>query len=52
MRKRIGLSIKQMMAPATGLQKRPIERKNSVVQKEAELPMNDALVALKQKFGR
>ena len=51
-RKRIGLSIKQMMAPATGLQKRPIERKNSVVQKEAELPMNDALVALKQKFGR
>lgn len=51
-RKRIGLSIKQMMAPATGLQKRPVERKNSVVQKEAELPMNDALVALKQKFGR
>lgn len=51
-RKRIGLSIKQMMAPATGLQKRPIERKNSVVQKEAELPMNDALVALKKKFGR
>jgi len=51
-RKRIGLSIKQMMTPATGLQKRPIERKNSVVQKEAELPMNDALVALKQKFGR
>ena len=51
-RKRIGLSIKQMLAPATGLQKRSIERKNSVVQKEAELPMNDALVALKQKFGR
>jgi len=51
-RKRIGLSIKQMMAPATGLQKRPVERKNSVVQKEAELPMNDVLVALKQKFGR
>ena len=51
-RKRIGLSIKQMMASATGLQKRPVERKNSVVHKEAELPMNDALVALKQKFGR
>ena len=46
------VSIKQMLAPATGLQKRSIERKNSVVQKEAELPMNDALVALKQKFGR
>ncbi len=51
-RKRIGLSIKQMTALATGLQKPPIERKNSAVQVETELPMNDALVALKQKFGR
>ncbi|NDE09331.1 MAG: RNA-binding transcriptional accessory protein [Chitinophagia bacterium] len=51
-RKRIGLSIKQMTAPSSGGQKRPIQRQNSPVQKEAELPMNDALVALKQKFGR
>jgi uncharacterized protein len=51
-RKRIGLSIKQMTAPAAWGQKRPIQQKNSAVQKEAELPMNDALVALKQKFGR
>jgi uncharacterized protein len=52
MRKRIGLSIKQMTAHATVEQKRPIQRKNTLVQKEVELPMNDALVALKQKFGR
>lgn len=51
-RKRIGLSIKQMTSPSSGGQKRPIQWQNSPVQKEAELPMNDALVALKQKFER
>jgi len=51
-RKRIGLSIKQMTSPSSGGQKRPIQWQNSLVQKEAELPMNDALVALKQKFER
>ena len=51
-RKRIGLSIKQMTTPATGGQKRPIQRQNNPVQKGADLPMDDALVALKQRFGR
>ncbi len=53
LRKRIALSIKQTEElPARG-QRPKIQQPNIKPQKNiAELPMNDALAALKQKFGR
>lgn len=51
-RKRIALSIKQLLVPPAGDQKPPLQRPNKLPQKNAELPMNDALAALKHKFGR
>ena len=53
LRKRIALSIKQTEeTPARG-QRPKIQQPNIKPQKNiAELPMNDALAALKQKFGR
>jgi uncharacterized protein len=57
-RKRIALSIKQTEeAPARNNQQRPKFNGQSVQNKPAqkaiaELPMNDALAALKQKFGK
>jgi uncharacterized protein len=57
-RKRIALSIKQTLeAPAKNLQQRPKFNaqppQHKAVQKSvAEMPLNDALAALKQKFGK
>jgi uncharacterized protein len=56
-RKRIALSIKQILAaPAKGQQQRPkfnTQPQHKPQQKSvAEMPLNDALAALKQKFGK
>jgi len=51
-RKRIALSMKQLLAPSATAQRPPVQRSNKLPQKNTELPMNDALAALKQKFGR
>jgi protein Tex len=56
-RKRIALSIKQTLeAPAKNLQQRPKfngQPQHKAAQKSvAEMPLNDALAALKQKFGK
>ncbi len=52
-RKRIALSIKQTIeAPARGQYKKPAGRLNRQEKNIAEMPMNDALTALKQKFGK
>jgi uncharacterized protein len=51
-RKRIALSMKQLVAPSATGQRPPVQRANKLPPKSTELPMNDALEALKQKFGR
>ncbi len=51
-RKRIALSMKQLQASSGSGQRPPIQRPNKQPAKNTELPMNDALAALKQKFGR
>ena len=51
-RKRIALSMKQLLAASATGQRPPVQRSNKVPPKNTELPMNDALAALKQKFGR
>ena len=51
-RKRIALSMKQLAAASATAPRPPIQRSNKLPQKSTELPMNDALEALKQKFGR
>ena len=51
-RKRIALSMKQLVAPSATGQRSPVQRANKLPPKSTELPMNDALEALKQKFGR
>jgi uncharacterized protein len=51
-RKRIALSMKQLQASSGSGQRPPTQRPNKQPAKNTELPMNDALAALKQKFGR